>query len=444
MNILKPKVCLIPVSNTFFGFELAEKVREKAIDALRGLKIDLISPSEKIVNRVDDAIKVCRRCVEEDADLTIVFFCSWSNEEVPNAIASELGDQPLLLWSIPTPEELISPCGLVSAASNLKRMGRRFGYIFGSFDDQETLNRIHKYAMVSAAIKKLRRARIGIIGYNCPGMIDVTFSEIDVKKLGPEIVHLSLTDLLDRYESIDEEEVMGDVEELMGKVGKIVEPSKKDIINAVRMYYALREIVDSYKLDAISVRCWPELREKRGILPCYGLSRLSDEGVMGVCENDAFGAVTQLITYWLSGLPSFNGDLGAIYPDQNAIQLWHCGAAATKLATSIKDVHIRPHAQVGVGVEMEFPLKPGKVTITRITRPIDGKFGILIATGEALPVSPRLRGNPANVRLDVPLDRFLDALVEGGVEHHLIMAYGDLSEELKLLSEIMDLKPIIP
>ncbi|MCD6421332.1 MAG: hypothetical protein J7L17_02860 [Thaumarchaeota archaeon] len=443
MTLRPPKVGFIPVKNTFFGFQLAEEVRERAINALKKLNLELVIASEEAVNKVEEAVKASRRCVEADVDVALIFFSSWANEEVPNAIASELADYPILLWSIPKPEALISPCGLISASSNLTRLGKKFGYIFGAIDDPKTLKRIESYARVCAAAKRLRRSRIGVVGYNCPGMIDVTFSEMEVKRLGPQLVHLSLADLLDRYESVDRGKAMKDVEELERKVGG-VEVSRDSLINAVRMYYALRELSDEHKLDAITVRCWPELREQRGLIPCYGLSRLSDEGVIGTCECDVFGIVTQLITYWLTGLPSFNGDFGAIYPEENAIQLWHCGAASTKLSESFSDIHVRSHAQVGVGVTLEFPLKPGRVTITRITRPVNGKSRILIAGGEVLWLSPKERGNPAKIKLDDPLERFLDALVKGGVEHHLIMAYGDIRKELFLLSEVLDLEPITP
>ena len=443
MAMRPPKVGFIPVKNTFFGFQLAEEAQKRAVNALRGLSLELVVASEEAVNRVEDAVKASRRCVEADVDVALIFFSSWANEEVPNAIASELADYPILLWSIPKPESLISPCGLISASSNLTRIGRKFGYVFGSIDDPETLRRIESYARVCAAAKRLRRSRIGVVGYNCPGMIDVTFSEIEVKRLGPQLVHLSLAELLDRCESVDEGRAVKEVEELERRVGGI-EVGRESLINAVRMYYALRELSDEHKLDAITVRCWPELREQRGLIPCYGLSRLSDEGVMGACECDVLGAATQLIAYWLTGIPAFNGDFGAIYPEENAIQLWHCGAASTRLSESLSDIHVRSHAQVGVGVTLEFPLKPGRVTITRITRPVNGKFRILIAGGEVLRLSPEERGNPAKVRLDDPLESFLAALVKGGVEHHLIVAYGDIRKELFLLSDVLDLEPITP
>lgn len=440
----RPKVCFIPLTNTFFGFELAENAREKALDALRKLDVELVVPTNKAINTVESALTVCRKCVEADVDLALVFFCSWSNEEVPNTIAMELSDYPILCWSIPSPPELISPCGLIAAASNFKRLGKKFSYILGDINDAKVMNKIYKFAKVSSVAKKLKRAKIGVVGYNCPGMIDTTFNEIEIRALGPEVVHLSLAELIDRCAAIDEKKALEDADQLIAKVGKVIEPAKNEIVDAVKMYYALREIIEVNKLSAIAVRCWPELREQRKVLPCYGLSRLSDEGIMGVDESDVTGGITQLITYWLTGVPSFNGDLSAIFPEQNVIQLWHCGAASSKLATSWQDIHIRNHAQVGVSVELEFPLKPGRVTLAKLTRPMGGRYSMLIATGNALQVSPRTRGNPANIRLDVPVDRFIDAMVKEGVEHHVILSYGDIKEELTMLCDILNIKPIIP
>jgi len=440
----RPKVGFIPLTNTFFAFELAEDARKRALDALGRLDVELVVPADKAISSVQEALTACKKCIEADVDLALVFFCSWSNEEIPNTVAMELPNYPMVCWSIPSPPELISPCGLITAASNFKHLGKKFSYILGGIDDEKVMSRIYKLSKAASVAKKLKRARIGVVGYNCPGMIDATFNEIEMRSLGPEVVHLSLADLIDRSAAIDERKALQDAEQLIAKVGKVVEPTKREIADAVKVYYALRGMAEAHRLDAIAVRCWPELREQRKMLPCYGLSRLSDEGIMGVDESDVTGGITQLIGYWLTGVPSFNGDLSAIFPEENAIQLWHCGAASTKLASGWQDIHIRDHAQVGVSVEVEFPLKPGRVTLAKLTRPIAGKYSMLIASGNVLQVSQRTRGNPANIRLDIPVEKFVDAIINEGVEHHIIVVYGDIKEELMILCDMINIKPIIP
>jgi L-fucose isomerase-like protein len=438
----RPKIGFIPLTNTFFGFNLAEDVRENALDVLKRLDVDLLVSADKAINSVQEAIAACKKCVEADIDLALIFFCSWVNEEIPNTVAMELFNYPMVCWAIPSPPELISLTGLVAAASNIKRLGKKFTHVLGGFEDTEVINRIYKLSNAASVAKKLRRARIGVVGYNCPGMIDTTFNEIDIRKLGPEVVHLSLVDLIDRSTTIDERKALEDAEQVIAKAGKVIGPTNKEVAEAVKVYYALRGMAETYKLDAIAVRCWPELREQRKILPCYGLSRLSDEGIIGVDECDVTGGITQLILYWLTGIPPFNGELSAILPD--AIQLWHCGAAPTKLASGWHDIHIRDNSQVGGGVEVEFPLKPGRVTLAKLTRPMGGKCSMLIATANAVEVSPRMRGNLANIRLDVPIKKFVDAMVNEGVEHHIIVAYGDIKEELMMLCDMIDINQIIP
>ena len=438
----RPTVGFIPLTNTFFAFKLAEEAREKALDALKGLDVDIVVWADKAINSVEEAVAACNKCREADIDLALIFFCSWVNEEIPNTVAMELFNYPMVCWAIPNPPELISPTGLVAAASNIKRLGKKFTYVLGGFEDSKVMKKIRQLSNAAFVANKLRRAKIGVVGYNCPGMIDTTFNEIDIRKLGPEVVHLSLTDLIDRSAAIDERKALEDAEQLIARAGKVIEPTNREIAEAVKVYYALRGMAEAHKLDAIAVRCWPELREQRKMLPCYGLSRLSDEGIIGVDEGDVTGGITQLILYWLTGIPPFNGELSAILPD--AIQLWHCGAAPTKLASSWHDIHIRDNSQVGGGVEVEFPLKPGRVTLAKLTRPIGGKYSMLIATADAVEVTPRMRGNLANIRLDVPIEKFIDAMVNQGVEHHIMVTYGDIKEELMMLCDMIDINQIIP
>jgi len=57
---------------------------------------------------------------------------------------------------------------------------------------------------------------------------------------------------------------------------------------------------------------------------------------------------------------------------------------------------------------------------------VNGRFRILITGREAPQLSPIERGNTAKVKLDDPLESFLDTLMKCGVEHHTIIAYGDI------------------
>ena len=60
------------------------------------------------------------------------------------------------------------------------------------------------------------------------------------------------------------------------------------------MYIALKRLVEAENLDAIAIRCWPELPRDYGQWPYLAVTRLADEGLPVACEGDVDGALTML------------------------------------------------------------------------------------------------------------------------------------------------------
>lgn len=258
--------------------------------------------------------------------------------------------------------------------------------------------------------------------------------------MGPEIVHLDLQQLLAGYERADDSKAEVETRILVEKVGKVT-ATRDEIKRSIKLYFALKDMVAQNSLDAIGVRCWPELWERK-LSICYALARLSDEGVPGIDENDVTGGLAQLIMHWLTGTPTFLGDLSAIYPERNALQLWHCGAAPLRLAYDLRKAKIALH-RLGKGALVEFPLKAGRVTLAKLGRQIKGEFRMLILTGTAIE-STSETGNGVEVRLDAPIGKVLDLWISQGFEHHIALVYGEIKEELLELCHILDIKAVAP
>ena len=423
---------------------MIDHVRREALSKLRQMDIELIEPEVKITSDGkglrSNVEEVCQRCVRDNIDLALVLFCSWVSEDLSNTVATELFKYPMLCWAVTEPAELISISGLASSASNFVRLGKEFTYVIGSPNDQGTMKKILKVAKAAAIANRLRRARIGVVGYANPGMIGTTADEIELRALGPELVHLDLLSLITRFEKVNEKRAAAEAETLISSVGKVT-AKDEDIKNSVKLYLALKDLVTENRLDAIGVRCWPELREGMGLTVCYALSRLSDEGIPGIDENDVTGGTTQLIMHWLSGRATFNGDLRTVDIKNNVVQLWHCGSAPTSLASSMKHVEVREHCQTKRGAVLEFALKKGKVTLAKLSRTLRGKNKMLIATGKARETSVT-RGNIVNVEIDVPVITFMDKLIREGFEHHIVLAYGDIKDELLELCSILRIEPV--
>jgi L-fucose isomerase-like protein len=212
------------------------------------------------------------------------------------------------------------------------------------------------------------------------------------------------------------------------------------------VYAALKQIAEEQRLAGLAVRCWPEFFNELGCAACGAMSMLSDGLGSGTqipcsCEADINGTITQLILQWLSGEPAFGSDLVAVDFDEDVAVLWHCGLAPLSMA----DPAVKPqggvHSNRGVPLVMEFPLKPGRVTVARLSRATGG-LRLVVGGGEMLSMDPSFSGTSGVLRFDRPANEILDIILGEGLEHHLSLTYGDHITALYSLAKLLDL-PIL-
>jgi L-fucose isomerase-like protein len=92
------------------------------------------------------------------------------------------------------------------------------------------------------------------------------------------------------------------------------------------------------------------------------------------------------------------------------------------------------HPNRPVAMVHDFGLAPGAVTLARLTRRPSGEMALVIGRGEVLDTDTALHGTSAVVRFDHPVGEVLDRVIGDGLDHHLSMAYGHLTDELEALA----------
>ena len=109
---------------------------------------------------------------------------------------------------------------------------------------------------------------------------------------------------------------------------KIVEPVRRQILDAAKHYMVLRRLIDEGGYDGCSVR-GPLCIGADGPTSnpaCLALSKLLDEGYVAACEADQAAAMCQFLTLSLFGLPGLMGN-----PTVDTIHNWmvvsHCTSA---------------------------------------------------------------------------------------------------------------------
>jgi L-fucose isomerase-like protein len=281
---------------------------------------------------------------------------------------------------------------------------------------------------VIGALKQLRHTRLGIIGSRPPGFYGSTYDELRLRQaLGIEIIPIEVSEVLAAYDGVPEAQVIAALERVRG-LGRQVGAQDDDLRRVARLYAGVRGLIDAERLSGVAVKCWPELKD-RMLNPCVVNSLLTDEGIMMGCETDVHGTISMLIEHLLTGQPAFFADLVTFDEAANTALLWHCGAAPASLAASKAAVVLERHS-IGTGIAtIEFPLREGRVTFTRLG-PVECGYRLLIVTGDAVPTGMLLRGKNLLVRTDLPVRQVVERIIARGVEHHYALSYGDLRSDL--------------
>ena len=81
----------------------------------------------------------------------------------------------------------------------------------------------------------------------------------------------------------------------------------------------------------------------------------------------------------------------------------------------------------------EFPLKPGKITMMRISKSFN-EHKMVISTGEMLERKMAFTGTSGVVKFEKSAEIFLNNLINSGLEHHMALCYGDHREKLEELA----------
>jgi L-fucose isomerase-like protein len=375
------------------------------------------------IDRPEKAAAAGRSLAEAHAHAVVLVAASWFEDY----LAFDLWEEcrvPLLLWSLPG-METGALCGVQQLTACLKQLGTPYRAVYGPLDSPACRQPADAFLRAAALTHRLRRARIGLAGHRLGGMTEVAVDELALKRtFGPRIVPLDLPQLLAAAQQVPDQEAARQWQAVVGRVAACKVP-ESDGLGAIKMFLALRQLVDREGLDALAVGCYPHLMGR----VCLAASLLADQGVPMACEGDVHGAVGQLMLTLLSGQPTHNTDwLDPL--DDGTVVFSHCGSGSFSLAEKPGEIELAPVRLMGQGVCALFPARPGPVTLVSI-----GAYGsayqIALLEGEALPTGMVFPGNPLRVRFTGPVANLVDWVHDEGIGHHWMAGYGHLGDQLR-------------
>ena len=169
---------------------------------------------------------------------------------------------------------------------------------------------------------------------------------------------------------------------------------------------------------------------------------LTNDMIPCSCEADVNGTITQLVLSWMSDEPAFGSDLVSFDAEANEAVLWHCGLAPLAMADPDVQPEATIHSNRQMPLLMQFPLKPGRVTLARLSE-ATGEFRLVIGGGEMLKAPPAFTGTSGRIRFDLGAQAVMDTLMRGGLEHHVSITYGDHQDMLESLAGLLGLSVLL-
>ncbi len=326
----------------------------------------------------------------------------------------------------PSPYFLLAGClhNALPAALEIKeylnKRGEQVEILHGSA--QWIADRLKLLRKVIEAKKACHKYRVGVLGKPSDWLIGsgADYNAIR-KKTGIKIYDIPIEEMIRHIDQIKNSDIPANLDILpTGFDQQIVQQS-------LRIYQGLKNLVQEYKFNAITVRCF-ELLDFYKNTGCLALSLLNQEGIIAGCEGDIPTLISMIIAHQLTDQPIFMANPACIDQEKNEIIFAHC----TIPVNMCESYEWKSHFESGMGIAICGKVKEGPVTIFKLDGNLEKYF---LAEGELIKnlESPNRCRSQLQIVLKEPVASFLENSI---ANHHLICKGWHREKFEKLLSLI--------
>ena len=208
-----------------FGTMFYEPANLRMISAvaekqLTGAGLELIR-TDPVFGEDPEPERAIRELKSQEWDFLFVNIINWIDTRGVFRVLHEFRNEPMILYSFGgfTDHEgrfgekgtLISPAagaGSTSLRFPMEQWGIKFKYLYNAPDSPMDIEGILSFAKAASAMKRLRHARLGMIGYNDMGLYSTGLNPTKLRSLiGPELESMDLLQLQRKMDAIPAQEV---------------------------------------------------------------------------------------------------------------------------------------------------------------------------------------------------------------------------------------------
>lgn len=236
--------------------------------------------------------------------------------------------------------------------SYLNQTGRKGEIMHGSI--AYVARQIDRQLRIAIARQQLQGQRIGVVGEPSDWLIA---SQVDEQalysRLGICLQHISMEEFL---QEIARHHYPAEVKQ------RLLPTSHYPMEGALEIYGALHRLVNKYRLNALTVRCFDLLTTVHNT-GCIALALLNSEGIPSSCEGDIPALLTMMIGNALTGISGFQANPSRINPETGEIVFAHCTIPLNMLTGYTYNTHF----ESGIGVAIKGEVPTGDVTLMKFS-----------------------------------------------------------------------------
>ena len=388
---------------------------------------------EPLVTTPDEGQKAVKELLSKSPDVFVVLVTGGTERIIQFAFRDT--NLPLVLLACDRANSLAAALEMFP---RLRDMGKDVKLIFVEKYDEAIFKAFENFLATRKAVRKLKETTLGIFGSLSPWLIGCTSDyRLLEDKFGLNIKHIDLLTLYQEFQEIPLDIAQEEAKQILGGVGEVKEPSFEALVEATRLYLAVRKIAEREHLNALTIKCFEMLPVVDNTM-CLALSKLNDEGIIAGCEGDINAALSMLLLHYLTARPAWMANPVSINYERNTLTLAHC-TVAMKLISDHRKTVLRSHFESGRGVAVQGPIEKGKVTLMRLGGP--GLDKMMILSGEVIDADMGY-GHMCRTQAEVKLRGSVADFVDRSLGNHLALAPGDVLERLIQVCALLQIEPV--
>ena len=299
--------------------------------------------------------------------LDLIYVRTGGAEGIFKALLPEMLARGIERYYLLTSGKSNSLAASLEILSYLRQQGLKGEVLHGS--DAYVADRIHQLEKVQEARARLRDMRIGVIGQPSDWLIASQADPVALlDKLGVRLVEVPMEELLVEIGKASGEPAPAE-QEMAPKV-------REAYPGAVKIYNALKVLVQRHGLNAFTLRCF-DLLSTVGNTGCLALACFNSEGVPASCEGDVPALLSMMIAHALTGVTGFQANPARIDTETGEMLFAHC----TIPFNMVEDWQFDTHFESGIGVGIHGLFPEGPVTVFKVSGDLKRHFA---AEGELL------------------------------------------------------------